>query len=127
MYEIWLALNIVLEIARPLAVPLLVAAVALAALWGWALRAGGAGWRRGFASALAVAAVVALAAFLLVPSLTKSSLAELGYAVDWLVLAAMAAGAGAVAGLYAWPLLALRAGAGKRGRGLRGSPAPAGR
>ena len=116
MYEIWLALNIVLEIARPLAAPLLAAGIVLAALWVQALRAREAGWRRALAWALALAGAVAMLAFLLVPALTKSSLAELGYAVDWLVLAAIAAATGVIAGLYAWPLLALRSESRERGR-----------
>lgn len=116
MYEIWLALNIVFEIARPLAVPLLVAAVVLAVLWVRALRAGPAAWRHSAGWMLAVVAAVAVTVFLLVPSLTRSSLSELAYAVDWLVLGAIAAGAGAVAGLFAWPLLALRSEARERGR-----------
>ena len=54
------------------------------------------------------AAAGLLLAFLAVPSLTRSSLGELRYWVDWANLLAIAAGAGAAVLAFAWPLLAMR-------------------
>jgi hypothetical protein len=107
MYEIWLGLNIVwetlLEVWPLLAAGVLVWAV-LAAV---AVRRGG-HWRQATLPALGVAAVLAVVALLVLPSATGSSLAEMGYWVDWAGLAGLAAAAGGIAGLFAWPLLAMR-------------------
>ena len=107
MYEIWLMLNIVWEIllgAWPLVLALLLlfAALTLAA---WLRR--GAAWRAAWAVALAGAAIVGVASFLLLPSLTLSSLGELKYWVDWLALAGVAGGFALVAGALLLPLTAL--------------------
>ncbi|MBK1687984.1 hypothetical protein [Rubrivivax gelatinosus] len=107
MYEIWLAANIVWEIV--LDVWPGVAAAALA--WLLVLVAAARQPRR-WAAALRPAALAGLAglvlAFLAVPSLTRSSLGELAYWVDWANLLAIAAGAGAAVLAFAWPLLAMR-------------------
>jgi hypothetical protein len=78
MYEVWLFLNILWEIALGI-LPLL------------------------------LGAIVAVAAFLLVPGSTRSSLAEMSHWVGWANLVAIAAGFGGVVALFAWPLLAMRA------------------
>lgn len=110
MYEIWLVSNILWEIA--LDVWPVVATVGV--LWllamgrAWHLPA--AGWRRAGPLALALGAVAAVAAFVAVPGLTKSSLSELAYWVDWANLIAIALGSGAAVALLAWPLLAARRG-----------------
>jgi hypothetical protein len=52
--------------------------------------------------------VVAVAAVLWVPGWNKSSLADMGYWVDWANLLGVAAGFGAVAVALAWPLAAMR-------------------
>lgn len=108
MYEIWLALNIVWEIARAVWPGLLVAALVWLFLMALALRHRGTPWRVALAPALWLGGVVALIAFLAVPGWTRSSLGELGYWVDWLNLLAIALGIGAGATAYAWPVLALR-------------------
>ena len=108
MYEIWLVLNIVWEIALGLWPLLLAAGLLLAVLVVVAVRQPAAGWRRALPGTLLVAVVVALAAVLLVPGWVQSSLADLAYWVDWANLLALAAAAGAVAAAFAWPLLALR-------------------
>jgi hypothetical protein len=107
MYEAWLMLNIVWEIlltAWPLtlALLLLVAGLGLAALL-----ARGAAWRSAWPVALAGAAIVGVASFLLLPGLTRSSLGELKYWVDWMALAGLAGGFAALAAALLWPLMAL--------------------
>jgi len=107
MYEIWLMLNIVWEIllgAWPLVLVLLLlfAGLTVAA---WLRR--GAAWRAAWPVALAGAVIVGVASFLLLPSLTLSSLGELKYWVDWLALAGVAGGFALVAGALLLPLTAL--------------------
>jgi hypothetical protein len=107
MYEIWLMLNIVWEIllaAWPLvlALVLVFAVLTLSA----SVRRGSA-WRAAWPVALAGAVIVGVASFLLLPSLTRSSLGELKYWVDWLALAGLATGFALVAGALLLPLAAL--------------------
>ena len=52
--------------------------------------------------------LVALAAVLTLPSLSKSTLADMGYWVDWAALLGMAAGMGVAAAVLLWPVLAMR-------------------
>lgn len=111
MYEIWLALNIVFEIARANAVPVVFAALVLLALTLNALRKRGGAWRRALVPALAVGLLVALAAALALPALTRASLSDLSYRVDWLILLAIAAAFGGIAAAFAWPLAVLLRGA----------------
>lgn len=96
MYEIWLAINIVYEIALTIW-PLLALAllVWLALLWTAGARLG-----RGVGAALGVGALVALVLLVSVPSLTHSSFANMGYWVDWANLLAIALGLGAVAAVF---------------------------
>ena len=103
MYEIWLMLNIVWEIlltAWTLVLVLLGLTVA-------ALLRRGAAWRAAWPVALAGAALVGVATFLLLPSLTRSSLGELKYWVDWLALAGVAGGFALLAAALLLPLAAL--------------------
>ena len=107
MYEIWLVINILWEIALGIW-PLLVAAgLAWIALTAWALRRARGRWRAALPVALAAAAVVAVLTFLAVPGLTRSSLGELRYWVDWANLAGIAGGFGGATLAFAWPLAAL--------------------
>ena len=107
MYEIWLALNILWEIALT-AWPLLLAGAAVwALLMIVALRRRGARLGRALPVAILCALAGALAAFFLVPGTVGSSLKELGYWVDVANLAAIAAGCGAALGAFAWPLAAI--------------------
>ena len=104
MYEIWLALNIVYEIARgawPVLLALALAWVALLAMARGRLSA------RALRQALLPGAVVAALLTLSIPSLTHSSLDNLDYWVDWANLLAIALGLGALAALFAWPLMAM--------------------
>ncbi|MBE7416464.1 MAG: hypothetical protein HS128_01750 [Ideonella sp.] len=108
MYEIWLVLNIVWEIALGIW-PLLAGA---AAIWvviaAMAWRHAQADWRAALPGSLLLGAIAGAAAFLVVPSLVGSSLGAMGYWVDWGNLLAIACGAAVVAFTYAWPLLAMR-------------------
>ena len=107
MYEIWLAMNIVYEIALGiwplLALLLAVWVVTLVAARG---RLGG----RQVRQALLLGALVAVALFFSVPTLTQSSLANMGYWVDWANLLAIALGLGALAAVFSVPLLGLAGG-----------------
>lgn len=104
MYEIWLALNIVFEIALTVWPALL----ALALVWLALMLAARAHLStRALRRALALGALLAAAAVFILPALTQSSLANMGYWVDWANLLAIALGFGAAAALYAWPLMAL--------------------
>jgi hypothetical protein len=110
MYEIWLMLNIVWEIAMSLWPLLLVAAAVWLALLGTTWRTAGGHWRAGLLPALGVGAVTAIVAALLVPGLTRSTLSDMGYWVDWAALLGLAAAAGGVAASFVWPMLAWRHG-----------------
>lgn len=107
MYEIWLVLNIVWEIARENAVPAAFGALVLIALVLNALRKPAAAWRRAFWPAAGVGVAVAVVAVLAVPSLTRASLSDMKYWVDWLNLFAIAAAAGGIAAAFAWPLVTM--------------------
>ena len=107
MYEIWLAMNIIYEIALgiwPLLALLLAVGVAL---FGAARGRLGA---RQVRQALLLGALVAVALFFSVPTLTQSSLSNMGYWVDWANLLAIALGLGALAAVFSVPLLGLAGG-----------------
>jgi hypothetical protein len=112
MYEIWLMLNIVWEIALG-AMPWLLAAAAV-----WAVLVVLAARHRASSSAagpapaaarpaLAVGLGAAVLALFAVPALTQSSLGEATYLADWLALGGIALAAGVAAFLFAWPALRL--------------------
>ena len=104
MYEIWLALNIVFELAlanKGLVIGYLVLLLVLLL----AARAGA--WRRGLPLAIAVGVLVGVAALALLPSLTASSFGNVAYWIDWANLAAISLGFGGAAALLAWPLAAM--------------------
>ncbi len=105
MYEIWLALNIVWEIARGLWPWIAAAALLWVVAMALAVRRPHGRWRATLPGALAAGLAVGLLAFLGIPSALQSSLSELGYWVDWANLLAMAAAAAAVGVAFAWPVL----------------------
>ncbi|WP_119354646.1 hypothetical protein [Azohydromonas sediminis] len=107
MYEIWLVMNIVWEIALDLWPLLLGAGVLWVALMVTALRRRGANWRGGVKFALGAAVLAAVATVLWLPGATQASLADMAYWVDWANLLALAAGFGLVAAAFAWPLGAM--------------------
>ena len=105
MYEIWLALNIVYEIALGLWPAMLIL------LGGWlaVLVANRKGlWAVPMSRLLAIAGGGAVAVGAALPSLTLSSFGNFGYWVDWANWLAMAAAAGLVVAAGLWPLMARR-------------------
>ena len=108
MYEIWLAMNIVWEIALGVWPLLLAAAVLWCILMLRAWRRPDTRWGSGLPLALGIGLLVAAAAVALVPGWTRSALSEMNYGVDWAVLLSLATGFGAVAVAFAWPLSAMR-------------------
>ena len=105
MYEIWLVLNIIYEIALSIwPVLALALAVWLAALWAARARLG----KPALGHALVAGVLVAIVLFFAIPTLTQSSLSNMGYWIDWANLLAMALGLGTLAGAFLFPLLALR-------------------
>ena len=105
MYEIWLALNILYEIALGLWPALLI----LLGVWLAVLLVN----RKGLTSVsarrlLAIAAGVTVLVGLVLPSLTLSSFGNFGYWVDWAHWLAMAVGAGVAVAVWLWPLMAGR-------------------
>lgn len=104
MYEILLGMNILYEIALgmwPLLALLL--GVWLVMLWAGRARLGRVAGRQ----AVLLGVLAALVLFFTVPTLTHSSLSDVGYWVDWVVLASVALGLGALVAVWCWPLLAL--------------------
>jgi hypothetical protein len=108
MYEIWLMLNIVWEIALGLWPPLLVAALLWLALMTTAWRASTSHWRAGLVPALIIGVVTAIGAALLLPGSLRSTMADMGYWLDWATLLGLAAAVGGVAAAFVWPLAAWR-------------------
>ncbi len=107
MYEIWLGINIFYELAWMYAPVVLGVALALALSYTLAWRRGGQ-WRAARPRALGAAAIAAGLATLGVPTLTRSSLAEMGYWIDWLNLLMIAGAIGLLFGLLIWPFAAMR-------------------
>ena len=103
MYEIWLMMNIVWEIALGIWPLLAVSALAWLVLMALAWRQPAAQWRSAWPMAAGVAMAAAVFGFLLVPPAIRSSLKELAYWVDWANLASIALGIGMVAMAFAWP------------------------
>jgi hypothetical protein len=106
MYEILLMLNIVWELGKLYLWPVL----ALLLLWLLLVfsardRLHGRHWRR-FAIVTAVSFPVAVLA---VPWLTRSSIAEVRYVLDWLALIGLAAAASMIVAAFAVPLSVLAA------------------
>jgi hypothetical protein len=105
MYEIWLAMNIAYETALGL-VPAL---APLALMWAVMMVINRKKLKRVKPVTLAaVAVLLSLAAVLALPSLSQSTLADMGYWVDWAALLGMAAGVGVAAAVLLWPVLAMR-------------------
>ena len=102
MYEIWLMLNIVYELALPVWPWLL----ALAVLWLLLMaRARSGRWRASLPGALVLGLAVAVLIFFITPAWNKSSLGEMKYWVDWANLLGIAAAWGVAGVAFAWPLL----------------------
>ena len=106
MYEIWLMLNIVVEVALSVW-PWL---AALAVLWlGLMWLARGRDWRASLPAAIGLGLAVSAVVFFFMPGWIRSSLGEMKYWVDWANLLGIAAAWGVAGTLLAWPrLTALR-------------------
>ena len=105
MYEIWLPMNIAYETA----LGLLPALAPLVLMWAVMMVINRKKLKRvKLVTLAAVAVLVALAAVLALPSLSKSTLADMGYGVDWAAFLGMAAGVGVAAAVLVWPVLAMR-------------------
>ena len=100
-------MNIVYEIALGIW-PLL--ALLLAVWMGLLVAARGRLGARQVRQAALLGALVAVALFFSVPTLTQSSLSNMGYWVDWANLLAIALGLGALAAVFSVPLIGLVAG-----------------
>ena len=103
MYEIWLVMNIVWEIALGVWPLLALGAVAWLVLMVLAWRQPMAQWRGALPMAMGIAMVAAVIGFVVVPTTSRSSLQELAYWVDWANLASIALGIGVAALAFAWP------------------------
>ena len=104
MDEIWLAMNIVYEIALSVAPWLAVLLLVWLALLVLARK------RLSLCAlrpALVLTALVAGVLFFALPALTQSSFANMGYWVDWANLLAVALGLGALVGVSCSPVAAL--------------------
>ena len=106
MYEIWLAANIVWEIAVAQAAWTVPLAIVFAVLVVLALVRGGS-WGRGWRWAWPSGLIAAVAATAFLPALSGAAWSDLSYVVDWAMLLATAAGVGAVVAAIVWPLAAL--------------------
>ncbi|WEN42288.1 hypothetical protein CKCBHOJB_01875 [Thauera sp. GDN1] len=107
MYEIWLTLNILFELALQYLPAVVGTAVLWVALMGLAASRGNAGWGKALKPALVIFVVVTAITFFITPAMTKSSFANMGYWVDWGNLFLYAAGFGGVAAALVWPLAAM--------------------
>ncbi|HMN20629.1 MAG TPA: hypothetical protein PKA16_04465 [Ottowia sp.] len=105
MYEIWLMLNIVWELALGIWPWLLALAIVWLLLMARAWGRGAAAWRASLPGAIGLGLAVAIVIFFVTPSWIGSSLTELKYWVDWANLLGIAAGWGAAGLAFAWPLL----------------------
>jgi len=110
MYEIWLGLNIVFELALTALPWILGAAAVWIALMSAALLRRHAHWRKALPASLVIGATFAALGLWLVPLLTRSSIDEMGYWVDWVNLIGLSGVVGALAFGFAWPLLTAIAG-----------------
>jgi NO-binding membrane sensor protein with MHYT domain len=106
MYEIWLGLNIVFELALTVLPWLLGALAVWIALVAAALLRGRARWRSTLPASVMMGATIAALGLWFVPLMTKSSIYEMGYWVDWANLIGLSLAVGGVAFAFVWPLLA---------------------
>lgn len=104
MYEIWLMLNIITEIAWSYGALIPACAIAWLALMVLARRRLG---LAGLRQALLLGGVTAVLAFFALPGINRSSLADMTYWVDWFNLAGWALTAGAIGFAVAFPLVSL--------------------
>lgn len=107
MYEIWLGLNILWEIALANLAFVAFYGVVLLVLHAMALGRSATRWRRSLTLGTVVAGVLAIVALFIVPGATDSSFANLRGVLDWAALLGLSMAVGVAGGLLAWPLIAL--------------------
>jgi uncharacterized membrane protein len=95
----WMQQNMMLVIALVVLAVLAYGALAISRRNWWSAKALGGG----FVAAVLVTAVMALS----LPALTGSSMAQVTYITDWVMLVLMAAGFGGVAFVIVYPMLVL--------------------
>ncbi len=108
MYEVWLMLNIVYELALTIWPVLVALAVAWLFLMARARGRSGRDWRACLPGAIGLGLLVAAVIFFVTPAWTRSSLSEMKYWVDWANLLGIAAAWGAAGVAFAWPWLVAR-------------------
>lgn len=106
MYEIWLGMNILYELALGYGVQIVCYLLLLLACYGSVYQQQ-LSLRGALRPTLWSLAGLWLLAMLMVPASTRSSLAEVNYVVDWLNLVGIGFGVAILAALLAWPLFAL--------------------
>lgn len=106
MYEIWLGMNILYELALVYVVQIVCYLLLLLACYASVYQQQ-LSLRRAVRPTLWAVAGLWMLAILLVPASSRSSLAEVSYVVDWLNLAGIALGMAGLAGLLLWPLFAM--------------------
>lgn len=106
MYELWLALNILFELALMYLPIVLTVAVLWVVIMAIAFKRGQGKWSAAIRPAILSGLAVTFIGVLAIPGLTLSSLSELKYWVDWANLVAVAGGFGTVAAAFALPIAA---------------------
>lgn len=107
LYELWLALNIVFELALANIATLIILVIAIGFLFGVAAVKGAPAWGKGLKVGIIAGAVVTIAGLFFVPALIDSSIADVSYWVDWANLFAVSAGFGVAAAALIWPIGAM--------------------
>ena len=105
MYEIWLAGNIVYELAWLNGHWLAALGAMWLVLWMLALRGERPRQFLPVRALIGIWLIGTLAGIATIPFMTHASFSDFGYWVDWANLFAIAAGTGAALALFAWPLL----------------------
>jgi hypothetical protein len=104
MYEIWLMINIVFEIALSYWLPItLGVGLWLVVMWFARKRLSA----QVIPLSLAAGAVAVVVAFFALPAINKSTLADMGYWVDWVNLGSWSLTAGVLVVLAVIPLISL--------------------
>ncbi len=104
MYEIWLMINIIFEIALTIKLELAIAIVVFIAL---VLISAKKWQKRTIKPSIYLGFLTSVICFFIIPLLTKSSITEMGYWVDWANLTSIALGLGVASIFYIYPILAL--------------------
>ena len=112
MYEIWLGLNIFVElwlVHQAAILPIVVAWLLLIAytVHRKPLRTARVAWIRSLNIAIPLSICIGATAFFLLPGLTRSGFYAMGYWVDWVALTGMASGTAFMALMFICPLFTL--------------------